>query len=492
MSKEQNLALYNRLENPDPAILTTRLTKNPFTQGDRPNSIYIGDMFFGDSGKGSVAAKFNRIFAEEHGTVWSFRVNGGANAGHDMYIDGINFLANQLPAAVAESRGVGVMTWGMVISPRDLVMEIERTKKTFGGEMPGRLMIDDRAPLNLDTHRAWDWRPGSTKRGIGPAYEDFIGRNELTVGDLMKQDWFKVFAEHYGRKRAAFNGLADYLNHQLGPGENPIASLEETKILQLDGTKVAVGNVDDFLNRLSEDRRRLKPFVQEDMAEIIKNVTQKPEIPLTIEEAQGPFLHPRFGIRPDVTSSNPGSRAVHEGMYGAIFAEDIPVRVAVMKTTYMSSVGSRTLPGAMEPEHASWIQDAFGEKGKTTGRLRGIYYVPIPFAQDLARFTLANYIVPTHVDAGMSDVDVRFINSFKDARGGEGSYRPFQSHIDHLQPEYVDFPGWDGEAAKSAKIPEELPLNARRVLAYLSETIGAPILMATTGQDVRDFVKWWK
>lgn len=142
---------------------TEPIIGNPFERsGARENSVYIGDTAFGDSGKGIVTAEFNRLFAVRFGQVYSLRVNGGANAGHDMEIDSIPFLVNQLPAAVGQENGVAIITHGMVFNPRDAVLEIARTMETFDGRMPGQLQIDDRTPLCLDTHRVLDTADGST------------------------------------------------------------------------------------------------------------------------------------------------------------------------------------------------------------------------------------------------------------------------------------------------------------------------------------------
>jgi len=173
------LAAYQRATLYPDNIYTQHITANPFERpGARPNSLYVGGTWMGDEGKGVVIADFNRMFVVSHGRVVSLRTNGSANAGHHMFIDGKEFLSNQLPTAVAQENAVGIITRGMLLHPADLIMEMDRTFRTFDGRMPGDLIIDERTPLCLDTHRAMDISEGSTGRGVGPASADFMARQE--------------------------------------------------------------------------------------------------------------------------------------------------------------------------------------------------------------------------------------------------------------------------------------------------------------------------
>lgn len=454
---------------------TKLIVDNPFERaGARKNSVYIGDTAFGDSGKGIVAAEFNRLLVVRFGRVYSLRVNGGGNAGHDMEIDGIPFLVNQLPAAVAQENAVALITRGMVFNPRDAVLEIARTMKTFGGRMPGQLQIDNRTPLCLDTHRVLDTAVGSTGRGIGPAYADVYGRKEVTIKDLFSEDWEKVLGNHYDEKMRSIKATL-----QTG-----------FSVLRLDNTQVPLGIKDEFLGRLAEDKRVLEDYINSDMRTALQKVWANEDIPVTIEEAQGPGLDPFFGIRPDVTSSRPSVRHVHDGTHGVIFGEDIALRLGVTKTLYMSSVGSRWLPGQMPPEEAVYYHKEFGEFGKTTKRKRGIYYLSLPILQALRRFANYDYLVATHIDAARRYVPIKIVSHFTDQAGNRADYSFYQDEIDQLIANYIELPGWDGEATKRAKKPEELEQNARGMLAFLSRNV-APVIMARNGKDLGNNIVWW-
>lgn len=454
---------------------TKPIVDNPFERaGARKNSVYIGDTAFGDSGKGIVTAEFNRLFAVRFGRVYSLRVNGGGNAGHDMEIDGVPFLVNQLPAAVGQENAVALITRGTVFNPRDAVLEIERTIKTFGGRMPGQLQIDDRTPLCLDTHRVLDTAAGSTGRGIGPAYADVYARKEVTVRDLLSKNWETSLGHHYDEKIRIIKAIIRV----------PFL------VKRLDNTQVPLGTKDEFLNRLAEDRARLRDYTNPDMRTTLQKVWADEDIPVTIEEAQGPGLDPFFGIRPDVTSSRPSVRYVHDGTHGVIFGEDIALRLGVTKTLYMSSVGSRRLPGQMPPEEAEYYHEAFDEFGKTTKRKRGIYYLPIPILQALRKFAGYDYLVTTHIDAARSDVPVKVISHFTTQTGEAADYGFYQDEIDKLTANYIELPGWNGEETKRAKTPKDLEENARNMLAFLSKNV-APVIMARNGKDLGNNIVWW-
>lgn len=459
-------------------LYTKPVVGNPFERtGTRKNSVYIGDTAFGDSGKGIVTAEFNRLLVVKFGQVYSLRVNGGGNAGHDMEIDGVPFLANQLPTAVAQEGGVALITRGMVFNPRDAVLEIERTMKTFSGRMPGQLQIDDRTPLCLDTHRVLDTASGSTGRGIGPAYADVYARKEVTVRDLFSENWGRVLGDHYDEKIRIIEAT-------LTPSQTNFL------VKRLDNTQVPLGTRDEFLSRLADDRKLLRDYINSDMRGTLQKVWANESIPVTIEEAQGPGLDPYFGIRPDVTSSRPSVRYVHDGTHGVIFGEDIALRLGVTKTLYMSSVGARWLPGQIPPEEASYYHNQFDEFGKTTKRKRGIYYLSLPILQALRRFANYDYLVATHIDAARSDVPIKIVSHFTDQAGETADYNFYQDQINCLVAHYIEFPGWDGLATKRCKKPEELEQDTRRMLAFLSENI-TPVIMARNGKNLGNNIVWW-
>jgi adenylosuccinate synthase len=189
---------------------------------ERPNSISVEDVFFGDSGKGSVVAKFNHLLSRKWDVV-SLRYNGGANAGHETLLYGKSIVTHQLPMGVIQEGVTAIISRGMLIHPEDLVTEIADVETTLGSKLPGKLVIDERVPLGLDTHRALetalnrqsDGGKGSTGRGISPGYASVYERVAVTAKDLFSDNWKEVFRTHYALYAKLVAGLTPYLSLQI-------------------------------------------------------------------------------------------------------------------------------------------------------------------------------------------------------------------------------------------------------------------------------------
>ena len=245
-----------------------------------------------------------------------------------------------------------------------------------------------------------------------------------------------------------------------------------------------------FLARLAEARGRLRPYATSQAYDILQNAWDDPALPITLEGAQGPGIDPFHGVYPDVTASRPTSRNINDATYNAIEPERIYYRTAVCKATYMSSVGIRVLPTIKDAETEDWIQSAFDEVGRSTGRLRDIYPISIPIGAYLRKAAGYRFLIATHLDASKENLPVKVITRYTDKTSGEEApYLPFQDHLDQLAAHAVQLPGWDGEAVKKAAEFTKLPRAARAYLAFLSKTI-APVILATHGPGLEDYLQW--
>ncbi|MDO8618820.1 MAG: adenylosuccinate synthetase [Candidatus Daviesbacteria bacterium] len=496
MSAKEVLAIYDETINLPQGF---QFYKKPqsnillFPQGNkRPNSLCIEDVYFGDSGKGALIAKLNTMLENGNGLV-SLRYNGGSNAGHETVINGIEVITHQLPMGVVKENAIGIVSRGMVVHPEDFVTEMDIVADQFGGELPGTLAIDENALVATDTMRVleyvdnlrYDGGRGSTRSGISPTYSSFYSRHPLFMHDFMSDDWEKTFRQHYKDCQFEIAGSGLELKDI------------EVPSLQKDGKRIdiKVGSEGEFIDRLRVSRERLKKYVRSDIPDFLEEVWKNPKIPVTIEGAQGAGIDPWHGTYPDITASRTMSRFVGDATYSIILPEEIAIRLGAMKTTYLSSVGSRVLPTTEDKARTTWLQQAFGEKGKSTGRLRGVYEISIPFAQYFQRAAGFDYLAPTHTDASKEGVPIRVITHYTqrgihgEDTGKEIGYLPFQRRLDQMIPHYVEFPGWDGDQVKNAKNPNELEHGAAMFLYFISKTI-APIALTTHGRDLEDFIPW--
>lgn len=485
------LKTYKSLVNSSSAKLKP-LKKNPLknTKGNfRPNCLSVEDVYFGDSGKGSIVAKYNEILGKKNKKIVSLRYNGGGNAGHECLIDGKMVTTHQLPMGIVKENCTAVVSRGMLIHPEDLLTELDLVKKTLGG-VPGELLIDERVNLGLDTHRALEAAlnfkttggRGSTGRGIATGYAAHYLRIPVTLKDLLSSNWEERFKAHY----QLFKTLVSAFGKDF-----EFAKLEVTSYGKEKGLKRKVGSEKEFLERLSSVRSRMRKMTTSSMYSILKEAWDNPSISFTLEGAQGAGIDPYHGVYPDVTASRPMSRNINDATYNIVLPENIPLRVAVMKTTYMSSVGRRVLPTLKDTKTEKWIQEAFDEKGRSTGRLRDIYPISIPIAHYLRIAAGYTHIAATHVDASKPDVPIKVITHYTHKKTGEElPYLPYQDHLDTLVANVVEFDGWDGEKTKGIKTPSRLPSQAKDYLSFISETI-APIAIATTGPGLDDFIQWF-
>lgn len=492
MTSTQILQIYHSLKSLSekeidhtfPELIQQNLL-NLSPQFSRPNSISIEDAFFGDSGKGAVVAKLNRLL-KKRGKVYSLRYNGGANAGHETFIKGVPIVTHQLPMGVIQKDTMAIISRGMVIHPEDLLTEIRQISTCFKGHLPGKLLIDERVVLALDTHRAKEkiinahttGGQGSTGRGIAESYMSFYGRYPVTLKDLLSPDWKKILTDHYHfyqKQIAGFKAnLAGITIYSMNEPEN----------------KRTVGNKTEFIKRLGKCRKFLRKYTTSKMYSLIENFWHDSKIPVTLEGAQGPGLDPYHGVYPDVTASRSMSRYLNDATYNLIQPEKIGFRLAVMKTTYLSSVGKRILPTIKDNSWEEWIQKTYHETGRSTGRLRDIYPVTLPIANYLKNAAGYRGLVATHLDASQVGKKIKVITHYTDKKSGrECLYFPYQDQLDKLKAHFVDFKGWDGEAVKKAKSWKELPLEAKKYLLFLSRTI-APVVMVTTGPDLEEYLSF--
>lgn len=495
MTSREVLEIYREVQaDNNPRIYTQKFVRpvfSPYYRNIRKGSIVVNDSAFGDSGKGAVGYGLADSLKGSEG-VAVLRYNGGANAGHEVYLeDGRIVITHQLPVAVALEGSYPLMGRGMVSDPLALMGECETIAQTFDGSLPSTPLIDSRTPLSLDYHRAkesadrkyFSGVSGSTASGIGGAFSDFYGRADVTYHDLMSFQWRDVIGERYDYYRNILRGLG--------------IKLEDAPIFfNVSGKRelMPVGPKEEFLKRLSDARDYLTPYVKDDFRDRLMEVWKNPNIPFIFEGAQGAGLDPYHGIRPDITASRPLSRALGDSTYAEIQIDNIDWLTAVTKTTYMSSVGVRELPTLEDDswkEFASWVQPTFVEEGRTSHRIRDIYPISIPILEYLKKADGYEYLVATHLDAAREDLPVWVITHYTDKdTGGEKLYSPYQDDMDRLVAHAIAFKGWNGrEVAEGVKSPKDLPIEVRKLLAFLSRTV-APVVLGKTGPLPSQKISW--
>jgi len=430
----------------------------------------------GDEGKGGVVD----LYGDAADVV--ARYQGGDNAGHTVVHDGEKYKLSLVPSGAVRGK-VGVLGNGCVVNPETLFDEID-TLRDRGLEPDVR--VAERAHVILPYHRALDGieeeekddlAAGTTKRGIGPTYEDKAGRRGVRIGDLLDPDALRERLEYVVPQKKA---LAEEVFEKETGEEFDIEHLYET--------------YREYGERLEEEGMTVDcgDFLQERI-DAGDNVM--------LEGAQGTSLDIDHGVYPYVTSSNPssGGASVGTGLGPTVVGQgDV---IGIVKA-YLSRVGTGPLPtelggvedqtpdydasegaGEDEEELATRIRDEGGEYGTVTGRPRRVGWLDMPMLRHATRANGFTGLAINHIDvlAGLDEVKVGHSYEFD----GEEIFTmpPTTEQWGRCEATFKSFDGWPEVdwAEVAAEGYEAIPENARTYLEYISDELETPIYAVGVG-----------
>jgi len=423
----------------------------------------------GDEGKGALVD----IWGGDADVV--VRYQGGDNAGHTVVRDGNEYKLSLVPSGAVRGK-VGILGNGCVVNPETLFDELDTLREK--GLDPD-VRIARRAHAILPYHRVLDGieeevksdsdlAAGTTKRGIGPTYEDKAGRRGIRIGDMLDPEV-----------------LRDRLEYVV-PQKRDLA--EEIYGLDIDNSEHADAfDVEALFEKYNEYGRR---FREESMTvncgDFLGNSLDDGD-ELLFEGAQGTSIDIDHGIYPYVTSSNPtaGGAAVGSGVGPTVIGRGEVVGIV---KAYLSRVGTGPLPTELdgddtEAELADFIREKGGEFGTVTGRPRRIGWLDMPMLRHAARANGFTGIAVNHIDvlAGLDEVKVGHAYELD---GEEITTMPATTERwGDCEPVLKSFEPW-GEvdwAAVAEEGYEAIPAPAREYLDYVSDEVGAPIYAIGVG-----------
>ncbi|NVK62065.1 MAG: adenylosuccinate synthase [Rhodobacteraceae bacterium] len=421
------------------------------------NVVVVGAQW-GDEGKGKIVD-----WLSSRADVIA-RFQGGHNAGHTLVIDGKVFKLNALPSGVVRGGKMSVIGNGVVLDPWHLVKEIAQIREQGVEITPETLMIAENTPLILPIHGELDRareeaaskgsKIGTTGRGIGPAYEDKVGRRSVRVADLADLATLEVRVD-----RALLHH--DALRKGLGlPAVDRAALLDSLKEIAPEILKYA-GPVWKVLN---EKRRAGKRIL--------------------FEGAQGALLDIDFGTYPFVTSSNviAGQAATGTG----IGPGGIDFVLGIVKA-YTTRVGEGPFPTELDDDDGQRLGERGREFGTVTGRKRRCGW----FDAVLVRQTCA-----TSGMNGISLTKLDVLDGFEKIKICTG-YQLDGEILDHLPiateqqercvPVYEEMEGWS-ESTEGARSWNDLPGAAVKYVRRIEELIGCPVAMLSTSPEREDTI----
>jgi adenylosuccinate synthase len=402
---------------------------------------------WGDEGKGKLVD----VLAERADFV--VRYQGGANAGHTVCIGDAQFILHQIPSGILHDRASCIVGNGVVLDPETFFTELDGLTAK-GVNTRGRIFISDRAHLVLPYHKLLDkahersQNIGTTGRGIGPAYEDKIGRRGVRVGDLHHLDSVKALLS----ERVAW---ANQLLAMLGSPE--LASEQQHH---------------ELVERLAP---RLLPLAADSGLMIYQALKQGRRV--LLEGAQGALLDVDHGTYPFVTSSNTtaGGAAIGSGIGPTLIDEALGVVKA-----YSTRVGNGPLPTQAEPSVEEHLRKLGGEFGATTGRPRRCGWFDA---------TVVRYSVRVNGLTGLAVTKLDVLDTFAEVPVGtdyllDGAVcqeLPADVRaLEQVTPRYEMLPGWQ-RPTDGARRLADLPPAARAYLDRLQDLSGAPIRYVSVG-----------
>jgi adenylosuccinate synthase len=420
-----------------------------------PNVVVVGAQW-GDEGKGKIVD----WLSEQADVVVRFQ--GGHNAGHTLVIDGITYKLSLLPSSVVRAGKLAVIGNGVVLDPQALVEEIDRLAGQGVKVTPRSLRIADNCALILPLHRELDIarenaahkRIGTTGRGIGPAYEDKVGRRAIRLVDLAEPD---SLDDKLDRLLAHHNAL------RRGLGLPEIAAASLRKDLLAVAPKV-VPYMDRAWALLDERRRRGDRIL--------------------FEGAQGALLDVDHGTYPYVTSSNTvaGQAATGSGLGpGAV-----GYVLGIVKA-YTTRVGGGPFPSELKDETGKRIGERGKEFGTVTGRARRCGWFDSVLVRQTVRTGGINGIALTKLDVLDGFEQIRVCVRYK-LDGREIDYLPTgEAAQARLEPIYETIDGW-GESTRGARSWADLPAEAVKYVRRIEELIDCPVALLSTSPERDDTI----
>jgi adenylosuccinate synthase len=403
---------------------------------------------WGDEGKGKIVDLLTPHFAVVA------RYQGGHNAGHTVYVSGKKFVLHLIPSGILHPGVICVIGNGVVVDPQALFKEIEELAG-LGIEVGDRLLISEKAHLILPYHRELDVlsearrgerKIGTTSRGIGPAYEDKIGRRGIRVCDLVDTQALadEVRENVSARNRIIKDSTLDW---------RPVYD----QLLAYGGRmKRWTGDVSLALDRAMRDGKRI-----------------------LIEGAQGTMLDIDHGSYPYVTSSN-------ASIGGACTGLGIPPRaihgVLGVAKAYTTRVGEGPLPTELFGDLGHRLRESGQEYGASTGRPRRCGWYDAAAVRYAVRINGIDALALTKLDVldGLASIDI--CTGYKVGDREVPEFPADLATAAQCRPVYETWPGWTAPTRGVTQY-DRLPAEAQRYIARLEEVSGVPAAIVSTGSD---------
>ena len=408
---------------------------------------------WGDEAKGKIVD----LLTEHHDVV--VRYNGGANAGHTVVRDGQTFKFSLLPTGVLRARLQSVIANGVVVDPARFLEEVD-SLGAAGVAVGANLALSDHAhvifPYHLEEERLSEGGSGqaigTTGRGIGPCYQDKVGRIcGVRVGELLHP-------EHLRERLQAIVA-------------------RKNRLLRALSAEAGTFDAELLCDKYLRHAERMHPFIRDTTYLLHEALAAGKRI--LFEAAQGSLLDVDHGTYPYVTSSNSSPAGVWSG--SGVPARRLERVVGVIKA-YTTRVGRGPFPTELNDSVGERIRRTGREYGTVTGRPRRCGWFDAVATRYTATLAGADELALMLLDV-LSEVDEISICTAYEAKGERLDHFPSDAFLlEQCRPVYETLPGWRTDISKARRLAD-LPAAARAYIERLSQLLGLPVSIISVGPD---------
>lgn len=407
---------------------------------------------YGDEGKGKIT---DVLSAKSDYVV---RFQGGDNAGHTVYVGDEKFVLHLLPSGVLQCKGKCIIANGVVVNPKAFIDETNQIESK--GLSTEHVFISRRAHVIMPYHILLDQyreeekggtQIGTTKKGIGPCYEDKIARVGIRMVDLLNP---AVLREKIEKNLKLKNNLFEKYYDK--PTLDAEAMIEEF---------IAIG--DQLKDRIVDTELEINEAINDG-----KNIL--------FEGAQALMLDIDFGTYPFVTSSSPSTGGVCTG--AGVPPTSLQNLIGVAKA-YCTRVGNGPFPSELNDDLGEKIRQVGHEFGATTGRPRRTGWLDLVSLKHACMINGINNLVITKLDVLTGIKPLKIVTQYKTEDGKIIDY--FTSSTLKLydyEPIYTELEGWDEDITK-VRSYDELPKNAQKYIEFIEEYLGINVYLVSVGPE---------
>lgn len=416
--------------------------------------VVIGSQW-GDEGKGKIVD----LLSENVDVV--VRYQGGANAGHTIFVNGKKFVLHLIPSGIIRENILCVIGNGVVLDPEAFIEEINLLKQN-NIDVENRIVIMPNTHIVFPYHKFLDFcnensaSPlGTTIKGIGPTYADKYARLGIRAIDLLNEDASQsIISKNLEMKNLLFKMyyFAD--------------EFEEEEVKKF----------------LSESKKNLQTFIHSDPTLVSKLIREGKKV--LLEGAQGALLDIDFGTYPFVTSSNPTIGGAITG--SGISVKDISEIIGVAKA-YCTRVGEGPFPTELKNEIGEILRRNGNEFGATTGRPRRCGWLDLPALKYSTQINDFDSIAITKLDVLSEFDEIKICTEYK-LNNEPIDYFPIDATtLSKVEPVYKTFKGWK-KSIQGIRNYNELPLEAKKYLEFIEDYLSTKIKIISTGFERNDTI----